>query len=180
MVIKSKEAELLNLRNQPEFAIITAVEYAVINMKALLKSSYEKGVAKITNDSDKAKLYYLTHHLGNGDALRFIGNTIPDTGKDNAQYLLAQQVNYTDKKTNTLVDVAAIKAKAEKEHGVADDSCYIFAHRRWLIAFIDDNIDPKAFAVDIKKIAEPRPLYDLIKDIGGQHPAGFVVPPKHY
>ena len=63
------------MRNEPEYAIYASVEYGMQNMKSL-RSSF-KEIDKL-NDSDKAKLFYLTHHLGVGDAKKFIMNKIEE------------------------------------------------------------------------------------------------------
>ncbi|ENU3552560.1 hypothetical protein NBA69_20225 [Salmonella sp. NW1258] len=107
----------LNLRFKPEYAIMAAVDYGVANLASLKMAGYNiDGL----NDAEKAKLIYLTHHLGLSDAIHFIKNNITE-GK--AKELLIAQVG----------DESAI-SKAKKNGG------YMKAHRKWLIDYIDDNI----------------------------------------
>ena len=163
-VVKDKE-KLLNMRNEPEYAIYVSVEYGMQNMTQLIKKTDYK-VSKV-NDSDKSKLFYLTHHLGIGDAKKFIAATITDV---RAKRLLGDQVG---------VEKADVRADKERIiYGVDADSSYIFSHRRWLHDFIDSNIKPQRFAHDPSKIKKPQDLFALIKDIGGVHPVGFEVPPR--
>ncbi|HHW9082592.1 TPA: LysM peptidoglycan-binding domain-containing protein [Salmonella enterica] len=108
----------LNLRFKPEYAIMAAVDYGVENLASLKKAGYNiDGL----NDAEKAKLIYLTHHLGLSDAIHFIKNNITE---DNAKKLLIAQVG----------DESAI-SKAQKNGG------YMKAHRKWLMDYIDDNIN---------------------------------------
>ncbi|EBK2214639.1 hypothetical protein YE88_23130 [Salmonella enterica subsp. enterica serovar Schwarzengrund] len=59
----------LNLRFKPEYAIMAAVDYGVANLASLKMAGYNiDGL----NDAEKAKLIYLTHHLGLSDAIHFI------------------------------------------------------------------------------------------------------------
>ena len=153
------------MRNEPEYAIYVSVEYGMQNMTQLIKKT-DYNVTKL-NDSDKSKLFYLTHHLGINDAKKFIAGTITDV---RAKRLLGDQVG---------VEKAGIKTQDEKNiHKVDEDSLYIFAHRRWLHDFIDLKIDPPGFAHVPSKITDPQDLFALITDIGGVHPVGFVVEPR--
>lgn len=107
----------LDLRFKPEYAIMAAVDYGVANLASLKNAGYNiDGL----NDAEKAKLIYLTHHLGLGDAKLFIKN---DISEDEAGHLLKAQVG--------------IKSAVEKfiTHG-----SYIQAHRTWLTEYINNNI----------------------------------------
>uniref|UniRef100_UPI0031FCD91F LysM peptidoglycan-binding domain-containing protein n=1 Tax=Citrobacter freundii TaxID=546 RepID=UPI0031FCD91F len=107
----------LNLRFKPEYAIMAAVDYGIANLASLKEAGYNiDGL----NDAEKAKIIYLTHHLGLSDAKRFIKNEI---NEDKAKKLLTAQVG---KKTAT--------SKAKKNGG------YVTAHRKWLVEYIDYNI----------------------------------------
>lgn len=161
--VKDEDA-LLDMRNEPEYAIYASVEYGMQNISHLIKKTKYK-VSKL-NDSDKAKLFYLTHHLGIGDALKFIGSTLTDK---RAKKLLGDQVTAAK---------AEVRAQNEKDLKSPEDSLYIFAHRRWLHNFIDDMIKPQRFAHDPSKITKPQALFALIKDIGGVHPTDFKDPPQ--
>jgi len=109
----------LDKRFVAEYAIMAAVDYGVHNLEALEKAGY-----RITalNDAEKAKLIYLTHHLGLTDTIRFIKGTITEAA---AKRLLIAQVG---------------GGKAESS---AKDSggSYIKAHRLWVLKFIDTHID---------------------------------------
>lgn len=112
----------LNLRFNPEYAIMAAVDYGVANLISLKNAGYNiDGL----NDAEKSKLIYLTHHLGLKNAELFIKNAI---GEDEARMLL-----------NAQVGVASSKKRFEKEGG------YIKAHREWLITYINKNISLRGY-----------------------------------
>jgi LysM domain. len=107
----------LNLRFNPEYAIMAAVDYGVANLAALKNDGYNiDGL----NDAEKAKIIYLTHHLGLANARRFIKNEITE---ESACELLKAQVGLKS---------ATIKIK---KHGGS-----VKAHRLWLEKYINDNI----------------------------------------
>ncbi|MFC3188830.1 LysM peptidoglycan-binding domain-containing protein [Pseudocitrobacter faecalis] len=107
----------LNQRFNPEYAIMAAVDYGVANLAALKAEGYNiDGL----NDAEKAKIIYLTHHLGLKNARRFIGNEITE---DSAWMLLKAQVG----------SKSAI-ARSKKHGG------YVKAHREWLNLYINNNI----------------------------------------
>ncbi|HWX01423.1 LysM peptidoglycan-binding domain-containing protein [Collimonas sp.] len=110
--------KILDLRFEAEYAIHTAVDYAMQNLAMLKK---EKFKLDALNDGEKAKIAYLAHHLGPTDVKAFINDTMTAA---HAKYLLENQVG---------VDGAA--DKAEKSN---DD--YLLAHRTWLNGFINDRI----------------------------------------
>jgi hypothetical protein len=83
---------LLDLRYVPEHAIFAAVDYAVLNMKGLANAGYP--VASL-NDADKAKVMYLCHLLGLGDAIKFVEKTLTEKRSED---LLKRQVNDADAK----------------------------------------------------------------------------------
>ena len=109
---------LLDLRYDPECAINTAVDYGLQNLE-MLKS---KGV-KVDSipDGEKAKVIYLTHHLGADDAISFIYNTM---SAKKAELLLRTQIKD---------EGAEIRAKRA-------GGDYLKAHRNWLGEFIDNKI----------------------------------------
>ncbi len=111
--------ELLDLRYEPEYAIHTAVDYAVVNMKYLKKIGFTK--IDGLNPGEKTKIFYLAHHLGSGDCPNFIDNTMKD---DHAEYLLGLQVG---------------KKNAEKRAKEAGGN-WVKAHRQWLEDYVDRNI----------------------------------------
>lgn len=133
----------LDLRFKPEYAIMAAVDYGVANLASLKNAGYN---IDELSDAEKAKLIYLTHHLGLSDAKLFIKNKITE---DKAERLLKAQVG---------VKSAAIKCKL---HGN-----YIKAHRDWLSYYINNNIKlqgyfcseltkpPKQADVDLNDVIE--------------------------
>ncbi|MGB7800555.1 LysM peptidoglycan-binding domain-containing protein [Buttiauxella sp.] len=107
----------LDLRFKPEYAIMAAVDYGVANLASLQNAGYNiDGL----NDAEKAKLIYLTHHLGLGDAKLFIKNEIPES---RASHLLKAQVG--------------VRSAVEK---FIKQGSYIQAHRTWLTEYINNNI----------------------------------------
>ena len=114
---------LLDLRFEPEYAIHTAVDYGIQNMAGLKKSGY---VLDGLNDGEKAKVIYLCHHLGIGDAKLFINNIMTAT---RAQGIFEKQIG---------VKPAAFEAKVEGGN-------YLAAHRKWLDMFINEKVIFKDF-----------------------------------
>lgn len=111
--------KLLDLRYIPEYAIHTAVDYGLQNLNSLESKGIKiQGIS----DGEKAKLVYLTHHLGADDAIHFINNTM---SAKRAKELVGCQVGNEN---------ADKRAKEE-----AGD--YVKAHRKWLAGFIDRKID---------------------------------------
>ncbi|WP_407732381.1 LysM peptidoglycan-binding domain-containing protein [Pseudocitrobacter faecalis] len=115
----------LNQRFDPEYAIMAAVDYGVANLAALKSASYNiDGL----NDAEKAKIIYLTHHLGLKNARRFIENKITE---DAAWRLLKAQVG-----------IKSAIARGTKYGG------YVKAHREWLFFYINNNINLDNFFCD--------------------------------
>lgn len=109
---------LLDLRYEPEYAIHTAVDFGIQKMAGLRATGY---AVDWLSDGEKAKVIYLCHHLGIGDAKNFISNTITAT---RAQYLLEQQIR--------------VKPAAQKAADEGGD--YLAAHRKWLDNFINTKV----------------------------------------
>jgi LysM repeat protein len=130
---------VLNLRFEAEYAIQTAVDYGMQNLKALTAANFK---VSSLNDGEKAKIVYLCHHLGLADAKAFINQTMSAT---DAKYLLENQVG---------VSGAANKAKTQN-----DD--YLVAHREWLKNFIDSKIDYNAFLCNVSKKLTIRDLFSV-------------------
>ena len=134
----------LNLRFKPEYAIMAAVDYGVENLASLKKAGYKiDGL----NDAEKAKIIYLTHHLGLSDAKRFIKDEITE---GSAKILLTAQVG----------DESA-KARSKT-------AGYMKAHRKWLMDYIDGNIKlSNYFCHEKTTINNPEDidLIDIIKKI---------------
>ncbi|QWA11036.1 hypothetical protein GTU79_28555 [Sodalis ligni] len=69
-------SDWLKRRFEPEYAIMAAVDYAITNLKALKAKGFNiDGL----DDAEKAKVMYLTHHLGLGDAIKFIRKEITES-----------------------------------------------------------------------------------------------------
>ncbi|MNC68604.1 hypothetical protein D3C75_1192190 [compost metagenome] len=84
------------------------------------------------NDAEKAKLIYLTHHLGLGDAMLFIKNKISE---DKASHLLKAQVG-----VRSALNMRMLMGS------------YVQAHRKWLIKYINNNIKLEGyFCVELTK-----------------------------
>jgi hypothetical protein len=114
---------LLALRYDPTSAIDGIADYARQNLSQLQR----RGIT--TDDSVKttARAAYLAHHLGLGDAVRFLkGGILPAR----AHVLLRAQVGAAD---------------AEKRIAQAGDPTR--AHQQWLLAYIDRRIQPANFAI---------------------------------
>jgi murein DD-endopeptidase MepM/ murein hydrolase activator NlpD len=131
--------KLLDLRFSPEYAINAAVDYGLQNIEGLKLGKFKVDDLK---DSEKAKLVYLTHHLGLDDAKKFIQDTMTAA---RAKYLLEQQLGE-----------ARAKARADE---LNDD--YLKAHRNWLFEYIDQKIDLPQKSCDPAKVVLPRPLLTI-------------------
>lgn len=88
------------------------------NLAALRRSGY---AVDALNDAEKAKIVYLCHHLGIGDAPQFIDNKMSET---RAQYLLENQLGVAGAKK---------KATSYKDN-------YLATHRGWLNGFVNSKI----------------------------------------
>ena len=102
------------------------------------------------NDAEKAKIFYLTHHLGLGDAKRFIRKTITE---ESAHKLLVAQVG---------AKTAAVYAE---KHGN-----YIEGHRFWLSKYIDGQIILEGFyspKVEYTTMQKSEVLKSVIEKIKG-------------
>ncbi|NTX69236.1 hypothetical protein FCH31_07260 [Lelliottia amnigena] len=93
------------------------------------------------NDANKSKIFYLTHHLGLGDAKRFIRKIITE---ESAHKLLVAQVG------------AKKAAKYAKYNGN-----YVEGHRAWLCKYIDDNIQLDIFYCPKTEFTEKQESDDL-------------------
>lgn len=164
-VSSGSESDVLNLRTDPEFAIMAAVDYGIYNFKKLASNGYD--FAKL-NDGERGKLLYLCHHLGSGDANRYLAATI---GADD-EYWPAKpghkpKLRWRGAKSLLVAQVGVADAanRAEKYKG-----SYIAAHRFWLSDFIDAGVKFKNFACDPSKLEDVRSLLDLIIAVGGKNP----------
>lgn len=108
--------DLLALRYNPEAAIQVTADYAAANLDGLRKAG-----ATIGDDAQSiAQAAYLGHHLGKGDAVRFIkGGLAPER----AHILLNAQVG-----------------AAAASRRIADSGNAASAHKSWLMDYISKNI----------------------------------------
>jgi hypothetical protein len=115
-------AELLALRYDAQASILGVADLAKTNLDRLEQS----GVRVRTDSETLAKAAYLSHHLGLGDARKFLSNGI-EAGR--ARMLLAAQIG-----------------SSAAEQRIASTGNATQAHRQWLLGFIDRRIRPDAFA----------------------------------
>lgn len=115
-------AELLALRYDPKASILGVADLAKGNLNRLEKA----GVRVRTDAETLAKAAYLGHHLGLGDAKKFLSGGI-EAGR--ARMLLSAQIGAS--------------AAAQRIANAGDATQ---AHRQWLLGFIDRRIRPEAFA----------------------------------
>ncbi|AFJ48668.1 hypothetical protein EBL_c36160 [Shimwellia blattae DSM 4481 = NBRC 105725] len=140
----------LNLRFEPEFIIMAAVDYGLYNLAKLRDAGYN---VDTLNDAEKAKIFYLTHHLGLGDAKRFIRKTITE---ESAHKLLVAQVG---------------AKKAAWYTNIPDNNgSYIKGHRMWLSYYIDKSINLENFycpKIEFTEKQESGSLENVIEKIKG-------------
>lgn len=111
---------LLALRFDARASIEAIADHASANLKRLRAS----GIAPASLP-DQARAAYLAHHLGLGDALRFLGGGLSE---NRAGRLLAAQVG------------GSAASRRIHEAGSAAE-----AHRDWLLAYVDRRIRPARF-----------------------------------
>ena len=115
-------AELLALRYDPKASILGVADLAKTNLDRL-----EQGGVRVRNDAETlAKAAYLGHHLGLGDAKKFLSGGI-EAGR--ARMLLSAQIG-----------------ASAAEQRIASTGNATQAHRQWLMGFIDRRIRPEIFA----------------------------------
>jgi hypothetical protein len=126
---------------------MAAVDYGLYNLAQLQTAGYS---VDTLNDAEKAKIFYLTHHLGLGDAKRFIRKTITE---ESAHKLLVAQVG------------AKKAAKSAKDYG-----SYVEGHRAWLSDYINNNINLKGFycpKIEFTEKQESGGLESVVEKIKG-------------
>ena len=115
-------ADLLALRYNPEAAIQATADYAKDNLGALRRA----GVAIGEGAQAIAQAAYLGHHLGRGDAIRFLRDGL-DPGR--ARVLLNAQVG---------------AGRAGRR--IAESGNAATAHRAWLLDYVGRNVRPDRFS----------------------------------
>lgn len=165
-VLPDHKNKILGLRTNAEAAIMAAVDYGMSNFKALESSGYN---FDNLNDGERAKILYLTHHLGSGDANRYLAGTIvEDDTYSEARPHHPRRLIARGAKTLLIAQVGTdAAAKRAKENG----DNYIIAHRLWLSNLIDAGVNFKNFACDPTKLDDVRPLLDIVTIVGGKNPA---------
>ncbi len=120
-IVPGLKSRLLALRSQPDMSIVTAAEYGLGNLKALVKDGLLKDDV---GDDEQAWYIYLAHHEGLGGAEHFLrgDETIPFSR-------LAAQVGTA--RANQLA--------------VAAGGDVTIAYRKWLTGYMDQKIQPSRF-----------------------------------
>ncbi|MEE4452371.1 peptidoglycan-binding protein [Novosphingobium resinovorum] len=113
---------LLALRYDPRASIEAVADYASANVAALRRSGAKIG----ESTAEVAQAAYLGHHLGVGDAKRFLAGGL---SPDRARTLLGAQVG---------------SAAAERRIAQAGDA--VSAHRTWLMDYVGKHVRPERFA----------------------------------
>lgn len=121
-VFAGARSELLSLRYDGQASILGVADLAKLNLTRLEQS----GIRVNTDAETLAKSAYLSHHLGLGDARKFLGGGI-EAGR--ARMLLAAQIG---------------GGAADARIAAAGNATQ--AHRQWLLGFIDRRIRPEQFA----------------------------------
>ena len=140
--------KLLDLRFEAEFAIMAAMDYAKFNLDALRNKGY---AINDLNDTEKARIMYLCHHLGLADAVHFIQNTIP-----------SEDVTGVNKKGKTVVKQNGAKKLLTTQVGVDGttkwlkkaSNDWVKAHRYWLEDFEGRHIVPSVFTCPGEKLKQ--------------------------
>jgi hypothetical protein len=120
-VLKDARSELLALRYDGETSIHATADYAKGNLDRLRHAGVEvgNGVERV------AQAAYLGHHLGAGDAIKFLKGGIDDR---RAAMLLKAQVG-----------AASANARLAQTGDASS------AHRQWLLGFVERHIRPDRF-----------------------------------
>ncbi|AXK44130.1 peptidoglycan-binding protein [Erythrobacter aureus] len=121
-VTRANRSALLSLRYDPEASINTTADYARGNIDHLRRSGIRVG----DTPSEFARAAYLGHHLGPGDAVRFLGGGLSPS---RAETLLKAQIG-SRKATNQ----------------IQSTGCAATAHRKWLNGYISSHIQPDKFS----------------------------------
>ncbi len=121
-VTDDSRAALLAMRYNPRASIEAVADYASGNVAALRKAGARIG----EGTTEVAQAAYLGHHLGVGDARRFLAGGL---SPDRARKLLGAQVG---------------TAAAEKR--IAQAGSAVAAHRDWLLSYVGRHVRPERFA----------------------------------
>ena len=122
-VLSGARSALLQLRYDPAASINTTADYARHNLDGLRRA----GVSIGTGAATIAQSAYLGHHLGLGDAVRFMKGGLDPA---RARMLLGAQIG---------------SAKASQQIAQAGNATV--AHRTWFMDFVDRHVQPARFTV---------------------------------
>jgi hypothetical protein len=122
-VSSAARGALLALRYDATASIEATADYARRNLDRL----QDAGVRIGDGAREIARAAYLGHHLGPGDAVRFLGTNGLDPAR--ARVLLAAQVG-----------------SAEASRRIAAAPSPTAAHRAWLLGFMDNRVRPDRFS----------------------------------
>ena len=114
------------MRYDPATAINGIADYARRNLDGLRRAGVGGSVAGSDGTNGTAKLAYLGHHLGLGDAVRFLRGGL---GESRARVLLGAQIG-----------AASSERRIEAAGGASA------AHRSWLLGYLDHKVRPERFA----------------------------------
>lgn len=115
-------AELLQLRYNATASIETTADYARANLKTLQRS----GVPTGEDPSAVARTAYLAHHLGAGDAIKYLKTGLTD---ERASMLLRAQIG-----------------GGRASQAIARTGDASAAHRAWLDNYVGARVRPERFA----------------------------------
>lgn len=115
-------AELLQMRYNATASIETTADYARLNLKTLQRS----GVATGEDPSAVARTAYLAHHLGAGDAIKYLKTGLTD---ERAGLLLRAQIG-----------------GGRAQQAIARTGDASAAHRAWLDNYVGSRVRPERFA----------------------------------
>ncbi len=121
-VVSEARSALLQLRYDGDTAIHAIADYARKNLDQLRAAGLTVG----TSIESLAQSAYVGHHLGLGDAIRFLKGEL---SPDRARKLLKAQIG---------------GAAAEQRIAEAGDS--VRAHREWLLGYVARAVQPQRFA----------------------------------
>lgn len=113
---------LLALRYDPRASIEAVADYASANVAALRSAGARIG----EGTTEVAQAAYLGHHLGVGDARRFLAGGL---SPNRARRLLGAQVG-----------------SAAAERRIAQAGSAVAAHRRWLLDYVGKHVRPERFS----------------------------------
>jgi hypothetical protein len=121
-VLPDARHQVLALRYDPRASIEATADYARNNIKYLERAGVKVGEGATAF----SQVAYIAHHLGVGDAVRFLRGAIPE---DRARQLLSAQIG------------AARAAERIDQSGSAK-----LAHREWLNGYVARQVRPHRFA----------------------------------